>query len=152
MSQKLKDFDEAGKGSGDAPTTGHRNVELMTDLIKRQKAMETNVAASIDPRRGKNIVIEGDGHIQFLYIDGDMWAEVQWSGARQAWCIQDRCGHCLDHIEHFHVAVKGDSTDPKATRQQAVDLAKEMIRDGRMPSPEQAREAYQKRTGKRYPR
>jgi hypothetical protein len=65
-----------------------------------------------------------------LTIGGRMWSEVEWSRSRKAWCIQDAAGHCLTHVEH----IVGQDRDPQA----AIRLAKRMILDGRMPSPEQA--------------
>jgi hypothetical protein len=67
----------------------------------------------------------------WLEISGVMWSEVEWSRERQRWCIQDAAGHCLTHVEH----IVGQDKDP----QTAIRLAKKMIVDGRMPSPEQAR-------------
>jgi hypothetical protein len=65
-----------------------------------------------------------------LTIGGRLWSEVEWSRSRRAWCIQDAAGHCLTHVEHIHATDR----DP----QEAIRLAKRMIVDGRMPSPEQA--------------
>jgi hypothetical protein len=65
-----------------------------------------------------------------LMIDGELWAEVEWSALRGAWCVQDAAGHCLTHVEH----IVGQDRDPAA----AIRLAKRMIVDGRMPTPEQA--------------
>jgi hypothetical protein len=67
----------------------------------------------------------------WLEIDGVMWSEVEWSPSRQRWCIQDAAGHCLTHVEH----IIGQDRDV----QTAIRLAKRMIVDGRMPSPEEAR-------------
>jgi hypothetical protein len=67
-----------------------------------------------------------------LTIDGQMWSEVEWSPSRQRWCIQDAAGHCLAHEDH----VVGQDKDPQA----AIRRAKRMIVDGRMPSPEDARQ------------
>ena len=61
---------------------------------------------------------------------GQLWSEVEWSPRRRAWCIQDAAGHCLTHVEHIH------AQDVDA--QVAIRLAKRMIRDGRMPAPEDA--------------
>jgi hypothetical protein len=66
-----------------------------------------------------------------LTINGEMWSEVEWSRSRQAWCVQDAAGHCLTHTEH----IVGQDRDV----QSAIRLAKRMIVDGRMPSPEDAR-------------
>src|SRR5262249_2627633 len=66
-----------------------------------------------------------------LTINGTLWSEVEWSGQRRAWCIQDACGHCLAHCEHTHAT--------HLDQRQAIALAKAMIRDGRMPTPEEAR-------------
>jgi hypothetical protein len=75
-------------------------------------------------------------------IDGQMWSEVEWSHDRQAWCVQDAAGHCLAHVEH----IVGENRDVET----AIRLAKRMIVDGRMPTPEQARaQLEQKRERKR---
>jgi hypothetical protein len=66
-----------------------------------------------------------------LTIDGELWSEVEWSRSRQAWCVQDAAGQCLTHVEH----IVGQDRDV----QSAIRLAKRMIVDGRMPTPEQAR-------------
>ena len=65
-----------------------------------------------------------------LTIGGRMWSEVEWSRSLKAWCVQDAAGHCLTHVEH----IVGQDRDPQA----AIALAKRMIVDGRMPSPEEA--------------
>ena len=75
-----------------------------------------------------------------LVIDGQMWSEVEWSASRRAWCIQDAAGHCLTHVEH----VVGQDRDA----QTAIRLARRMILDGRMPTPEEAHQP-KKRTKKR---
>jgi len=66
-----------------------------------------------------------------LEIDGVMWSEVEWSPSRQRWCVQDCAGHCLAHAEH----IVGADRDPQV----AIRLAKRMIVDGSMPTPEEAR-------------
>ena len=71
-----------------------------------------------------------------LLIGGEMWSEVEWSAARQRWCIQDAAGHCLTHVEH----IVGQDRDV----QTAIRLAKRMIVDGRMPSPEEAHEQLER--------
>jgi hypothetical protein len=68
-----------------------------------------------------------------LTIGGVMWSEVEWSPSRRAWCIQDSQGHCLLHCEH----IVGQDIDQRT----AIATAKAMVRDGRMPSPEEARAA-----------
>ena len=65
-----------------------------------------------------------------LTINGEMWSEVEWSASRQRWCIQDAAGHCFAHAEH----IVGQDRDV----QTAIRLAKRMIVDGRMPTPEEA--------------
>ena len=65
-----------------------------------------------------------------LEVNGELWSEVEWSASRRAWCIQDAAGHCLTHVEH----VVGQDKDV----QTAIRLAKRMIIDGRMPTPEEA--------------
>ena len=65
-----------------------------------------------------------------LMIHGQMWSEVEWSHDRQAWCVQDAAGHCLAHVEH----IVGENRDVET----AIRLAKRMIVDGSMPTPEEA--------------
>lgn len=66
----------------------------------------------------------------WLEIKGMMWAEVEWSPKRRAWCVQDAAGQCLTHVEH----IVGQNIDASA----AIRLAKRMIVFGEMPSPEAA--------------
>jgi len=54
----------------------------------------------------------------------------------QMWCIQDAAGHCLAHTEH----IVGQDRDV----QTAIRLAKRMIVDGRMPSPEEAHQQLER--------
>src|SRR5262249_35590752 len=76
-----------------------------------------------------------------LTIANRLWSEVEWSRSRRAWCVQDAAGHCLTHVE----SIVGQDRDPQA----AIRLAKRMIVDGRMPSPEQALHQLQQRNTKR---
>jgi hypothetical protein len=84
-----------------------------------------------DPRRWGIIEVRQVNAKTFhLTINRQLWAEVEWSGSRQTWCIQDSEGRCLLHCDH----IVGTNIDQRA----AVALAKAMIRDGRMPTPEEA--------------
>ena len=65
-----------------------------------------------------------------LTINRQLWACVEWSPTRRAWCVQDASGRCLAHCDAIH----GQDIDA----QTAVALAKRMIIDGRMPTPEDA--------------
>jgi hypothetical protein len=65
-----------------------------------------------------------------LIIDDEYWGAVEWSEKGKAWCIEDVEGKCLKHHAHIH----GEDKDKAG----AVALAEAMIRDGRMPTPEQA--------------
>jgi hypothetical protein len=65
-----------------------------------------------------------------LTINRQLWACVEWSPGRKAWCVQDASGRCLAHCDAIH----GENVDA----QTAVKLAKAMIKDGRMPTPEDA--------------
>ena len=71
-----------------------------------------------------------------LTINGEVWACVEWSPSRRAWCVQDASGRCLAHCD----AVHGEHVDAPT----AVQLAKTMIRDGRMPTPEDAAQRLSK--------
>jgi hypothetical protein len=72
-----------------------------------------------------------------LTINGELWSEVEWSPARRAWCIQDSEGRCLAHCEHTHATHIDQHT--------AVALAKTMIRNGGIPTPEEAHMALEER-------
>jgi hypothetical protein len=72
-----------------------------------------------------------------ITINGELWACVEWSPARRVWCIQDASGRCLAHCD----AVHGQDIDA----QTAVALAKRMIVDGRMPTPEEAAKQLEER-------
>jgi len=93
-----------------------------------------------DPRRYHVVTSHyrpGPPSVYRLVIDGQVWSEVEWSPSRRPWCIQDAAGHCLAPVEHIHAE--------DADAETAVRLAKRMIRDGRLPTPEQAREALRRR-------
>ena len=72
-----------------------------------------------------------------LTINGELWSEVEWSPRQQTWCIQHSEGRCLAHCEHTHATHIDQHT--------AVALAKRMIRDGRMPTPEEAERQLRER-------
>jgi hypothetical protein len=72
----------------------------------------------------------GDG-IGLVMLDGKHWASVEWSEKRQQWCVEDVEGQCLRHTTSIH--------GQAASKEDAVSLAEAMIRDGRMPSPAEAR-------------
>jgi hypothetical protein len=84
-----------------------------------------------DPRRHGVVEVRREtAGLYRLTINGQLWASVEWSGRRRRWCIEDGVNRCLTHVEHIH----GEDPDPQA----AIRLAKKMIRDGRMPTPEEA--------------
>jgi hypothetical protein len=76
-----------------------------------------------------------------LTINGELWSEVEWSRSRRAWCVQDAAGQCLTHVEH----IIGLDRDLQA----ALRLAKRMIVNGRMPTPEQARQQLEREQERR---
>ncbi len=154
MKQKTRDVGTPDQGKPETATDG-----VFKDLVaKAAKTVPLSTEdATKDPRRRAEITFNRDRNgpsdlKQFLYINGQMWAEVQWSDQRRMWCIQDACGFCLSHIEHLHLQVPNDVTDnpSQLDSTSAINKAKEMIRDGRMPSPEQARAEFKKRTGNDY--
>lgn len=119
----------------------------MASLKRRTKTIPAGCqTATDDPRRGAEIVVRlrGVAHNQtaHLYIDGQRWAFCEWA-SNGRFCIEDNEGLCLEHIEGLeHIA------GAAATLKQAVDLATAMIRDGRMPSPEQAKQLREERNAK----
>jgi hypothetical protein len=93
-----------------------------------------------DPRRQQPIKLHWVGQIGRLYIDDALWGAVEWSDKRKAWCIEDSEGRCLSHKTHIH--------GQGAAKEAAVALAEAMIRDGRMPTPEEATKAREERLAK----
>jgi hypothetical protein len=72
-----------------------------------------------------------------LSINGELWACVEWSFTRRSWCVQDASGRCLAHCDAIH----GENIDAAS----AVQLAKTMIRDGQIPTPEEAERQLKER-------
>jgi hypothetical protein len=85
--------------------------------------------ANEQTRQGPIEVLDG-GNICHVMIDGDLWAAVEWSEKHQTWCIEDSAGECLAHPDCIVGKVE--------SKEAAIAIAKEMIRDGRMPDPETA--------------
>jgi hypothetical protein len=86
-----------------------------------------------DPRRRLLITIDWGSdaaRIGRIRVGTEYWGAVEWSNRRQAWCIEDVEGGCLAHAASIH--------GKAASKEAAEALAREMIRDGRMPSPQQA--------------
>jgi hypothetical protein len=86
-----------------------------------------------DPRRRLLITIDWGSdaaRIGRIRVGTEYWGAVEWSERRQAWCIEDVEGGCLAHAASIH--------GKTASKEAAEALAREMIRDGRMPSPQQA--------------
>ena len=88
---------------------------------------------SNDPRRHRPITIKWlrGGLIGQLLVGTEFWGAIEWSKKRNAWCIEDAEGRCLAHEASIH--------GQAAARDAAIKLAQAIIRDGRMPSPEEAK-------------
>jgi hypothetical protein len=100
------------------------------------------MADESNPRLGPiSVTWTADRTIGRLYLGEELWAAVEWSEKRQAWCIEDAEGRCLTHTAH----IRGTT----ASKTAAVALAKAMIRDGHLPSPQEARAARRARREKR---
>ena len=112
--------------------------------MTRDEGPATMSNGAADPRRALPIALDwnSDGTIGRITINGEYWAAVEWSEPRQCWCIEGAEGACLGHASH----IQGQARSKKA----AVALAREMIRDGRMPAPDElAREARARREKRR---
>jgi hypothetical protein len=107
----------------------------MTDTSETTNV--TTIIPADNDQRQRPIYVKWNGMIGRLIIDGAFWGAVEWSEKRQAWCIEDAEGRCLSHHSHIH----GEDKDKDG----AVTLAEAMIRDGRMPTPENAKKARQER-------
>src|SRR5262245_52557537 len=112
---------------------GFRHLDtLVWRICQRERKLRMN--APTDERRYGIVTTQFHQHgqvaIYTLSIGGEVWAQVEWSPSREAWCIQDASGRCLAHCDAIH----GEDIDA----QTAVALARRMIVDGRMPTPEEA--------------
>ena len=104
----------------------------------RWPTVSDNGAGASDERRSGKISIEWSKHgVGRLKIGRERWASVEWSELRQQWCIEDNSGRCLTHAG----SLRGEA----ASKDDAVALAEAMIRDGRMPTPQEARASYAER-------
>ena len=81
---------------------------------------------------------QDDDRVGCLIVGGETWGAVEWSEKRGVWCIEDAEGRCLRHAS----SIQGQA----AAKEEAIALAEQMVRDGRMPSPE---EAAQRRASER---
>ena len=98
-----------------------------------------------DPRRQKPVTLSWrSDEVCQMYVDDELWGAVEWSEKRQAWCIEDAQGRCLSHKSHVHGSA--------VAKNEAVALAQAMIADGRMPTPEQAKQARKARLEARHAR
>ena len=103
----------------------------LDSLFRGKTPQGSELKMSADKRRYGVIEVRRiSAETHWLEINGVMWAEVEWSPKRRAWCVQDAAGHCLTHVEH----IVGQNIDAQA----AIRLAKRMIVSGEMPSPEEA--------------
>jgi hypothetical protein len=121
---------------GRKPATGDKAMTA-AERQRRRRALkqfsETRRYAE-DPRREKPLSITWNSNnlIGRIRITDEYWAAVEWSEKHHCWCIEDSEGACLAHEE----AIRGAA----ASKDGAVALATEMIRDGRMPSPQEAKQ------------
>jgi hypothetical protein len=82
-----------------------------------------------DPRRERPIAVKQERQgLYRLRIDDELWASVEWSRGRNAWCIEDSCNRCLTHVP----GILGQ----EETAAEAITTAKQMIRDETIPAPE----------------
>jgi hypothetical protein len=89
-----------------------------------------------DPRRAGSVVVSfwGDGLKGTLLVGDEAWGAVEWSEKRAVWCIEDAEGKCLRHTS----SIRGQA----ASKEEAVARAEQMVRDGTMPAPEEARRLH----------
>jgi len=90
-----------------------------------------------EAREGVISIAWNGAGIGSVTLDGAVFARVEWSEKRKLWCIEDSQGACLRHVESIH--------GPAASKDEAVALAEAMVRDGRMPSPAEAKAAAMER-------
>jgi hypothetical protein len=67
--------------------------------------METNMNTKETTDRRRYGVVEGQfrqhGNLAMynLTVNQQLWACVEWSPSRKAWCVQDASGRCLAHCD-----------------------------------------------------
>src|SRR6202030_1282592 len=122
MKQKTHDTETPGQGRPETSGDG-----VLKDLAAKAAALAPVLAteASGDPRRRGEIRVEGekDDDTIELYIDGEMWAEIDYSWDRGMWCIQDCMGQCLTHIEHMHFEVPNNDPNGELDATAAIEKA-----------------------------
>lgn len=114
---------------------GGDRVLTATERQRRSRAMRqfnSERRYAEDERRDKPIALKWTSSLLGrITIDDEHWASVEWSEKHQCWCIEDVTGACLAHEESISGAA--------ANKDAAVALAEAMIRDGRIPTPQEAR-------------
>jgi len=120
---------------GRKPTTGKKAMSA-AQRQRRSRALKgfnTAITYSQDPRRENAVAITWSQNnlLGRITVDSEFWAAVEWSEKHQCWCIEDVTGACLAHEDGIRGAAE--------SKEAAVALAEAMIRDGRMPTPEDAR-------------
>ena len=90
-----------------------------------------------DPRRQGSVIVAFKGESSktgTIFVDGANWGAVEWSEKRGVWCIEDVEGGCLRHAASVH--------GKAAAKEEAIALAEKMVRDGTLPTPEEAAELH----------
>src|SRR5262249_14632925 len=90
-----------------------------------------------DPRRQGRVIVAFKGEsskVGAIFVDGVNWGAVEWSEKRGVWCIEDAEGKCLRHAASIH--------GKAAAKEEAIALAEKMVRDGTLPTPEEAAELH----------
>jgi hypothetical protein len=87
-----------------------------------------------DPRRQGRVIVEFEDESSRtgnISVDGVIWGAVEGSEKRGVWCIEDVEGKCLRHASSIH--------GQAAAKDEAIALAERMVRDGTLPTPEEAK-------------
>jgi hypothetical protein len=151
----IQNYDDGGACMTEkfvAPSAPEQGVEW-NDALANLSKMAAEVIAVVDsqqPDVRRALPIHGVEPGQYnatraeLSIEGQRWAEIDWSYVKSAYCIQDACGHCLAHMGSVVAAMSATAPTIEGMRA-AINEAVRMVRDGRMPSPEAAHVALIKR-------
>jgi hypothetical protein len=91
---------------------------------------------ALDPRRQSPVVVvfHEDDKIGTLIVAGEIWGAVEWSEKHGVWCIEDAEGECVRHAASIH--------GKAVAKEEAIALAEQMVRDGTLPSPQEAAELH----------
>lgn len=150
MAQKMKTGAPDVPGVNRNDRTGDGDIK---DLVSRAAELAEDAKkfpSKGDERRQRDIRVDKAWNLQsaraMFYINEVLWAEIDYSAQRKAYCIQDATGYCLNHTKQIREEIGGPNS--MSAFDAAIERTKQMIRDGSMPTPEEARLSFKQNYGR----